>query len=141
MEKYFYRQSAVFVQYMKEYDPEKFKELLQAIVNEAKFDNAIHASYGRDIDAYWEKFKENLAKHISSDANSTVLHQHRLFAALAQQKTSLQMGFKSFLRHRYRSSDVNLYFFDVLSRHSEVQFEVDSGSAPTSGNLDEKQAI
>lgn len=41
------------------------------------------------------------------------------------------MEFKSFLSHRYKSADVNLYFFDVFSRHAEVQFEVDVGSAPT----------
>ena len=41
------------------------------------------------------------------------------------------MEFKSFLSHRYKSPDVNLYFFDIFSRQSEVQFEVDVGSAPT----------
>jgi hypothetical protein len=41
------------------------------------------------------------------------------------------MEFKSFLSHRYKSPDVNLYFFDIFSLHSEVQFEVDAGSAPT----------
>ncbi|MBU1054616.1 MAG: hypothetical protein KKC46_12450 [Proteobacteria bacterium] len=70
----FYRQSAMFIQFMKEFDPVKFKGLLQAIQNEAKFDHALHASYGRDIDAYWAKFKENLTKQINSDANSAALH-------------------------------------------------------------------
>lgn len=41
------------------------------------------------------------------------------------------MEFKSFLSHRYKSPDVNLYFFDIFSLHSEVQFDVDAGSAPT----------
>ena len=41
------------------------------------------------------------------------------------------MEFKAFLSHRYKSTDVNLYFFEIFSHHSEVQFEVDAGSAPT----------
>jgi hypothetical protein len=70
----FYRQSAMFVQYLKEYDLEKFKELLQSIQKEAKFDLAFHASYGGDIESYWTKFKENLTRQINSDANSAALH-------------------------------------------------------------------
>lgn len=41
------------------------------------------------------------------------------------------MEFKAFLSHRYKSAEVNLYFFDIFSRSAEVQFEVDVGSAPT----------
>ena len=41
------------------------------------------------------------------------------------------MEFKAFLSHRYKSPIVNQYFFDVFSRNSQVQFEVDAGSAPT----------
>jgi hypothetical protein len=60
----FYRQSAMFVQFMKENDPENFKILLQAIQNGVKFDNALQASYGSDIDTYWEKFKINLTNKV-----------------------------------------------------------------------------
>jgi len=70
----FYRQSAMFVQFMKENDPENFKTLLQAIQNGVKFDHALQASYGRDIDTYWTKFKVNLTRQINSDANSAALH-------------------------------------------------------------------
>lgn len=70
----FYRQSAMFVQFIKESDPEKFKELLQSIQNEVKFNYAFQASYGKDIDAYWTVFKENLTRQINSDANSAALH-------------------------------------------------------------------
>ena len=41
------------------------------------------------------------------------------------------MEFKAFLSHRYKSSAVNQYFFDVFSRSSEVQFEVDAGKLST----------
>ncbi len=38
------------------------------------------------------------------------------------------LSFQVFLSHRYKSTDVNLYFFDLLSEaHSEVQFKVDEG--------------
>ncbi|GAB6907785.1 putative Lipoprotein [Desulfosarcina cetonica] len=70
----FYRQSAMFVQFLKEYDSEKFKRLLQAIQNENNFQNALHASYGKEIDIYWTEFKENLTKQINSGANSAALH-------------------------------------------------------------------
>lgn len=70
----FYQQSSMFVQYIKEYDPEKFKGFLQVIQNGAKFDRAFRASYGRDVDVYWAKFKEYLTKQIDSGANSAALH-------------------------------------------------------------------
>lgn len=41
------------------------------------------------------------------------------------------MDFKSFLSHKYKSQDVNLYFFDIFSQTTEVQFEIDTGSTPT----------
>lgn len=41
------------------------------------------------------------------------------------------MEFKSFFSHSYKSTDVNQYFFEIFSRNSEVQFEVDAGEAPT----------
>lgn len=41
------------------------------------------------------------------------------------------MELKAFLSHRYKSPDVNLYFFDIFSHSSEIQFDVDIGSAPT----------
>jgi hypothetical protein len=67
----FYRQSAMFVQFLKEYDSEKFKELLQSIQNEAKFDLALHAAYGRDIDTFWTIYKENLTRRFQPDAQKT----------------------------------------------------------------------
>jgi hypothetical protein len=41
------------------------------------------------------------------------------------------MEFKSFLSHKYKNPDVNLYFFDIFSQKTEVQFEIDAGSTPT----------
>lgn len=41
------------------------------------------------------------------------------------------MELKSFLSHKYKSPDVNLYFFDIFSQTTEVQFEIDAGSTPT----------
>ncbi|MFT3704453.1 MAG: toll/interleukin-1 receptor domain-containing protein [Agriterribacter sp.] len=38
-----------------------------------------------------------------------------------------QISFTSFLSHRYKSVEVNLYFFKVFSEVAEVQFEVDKG--------------
>ena len=69
----FYRQAAMFVQFLKKYDSEKFKGLLQAFQNGASFDHAFQASYGKNIDAYWTIFKENLTKQFNSDANSAAL--------------------------------------------------------------------
>ena len=31
-----------------------------------------------------------------------------------------QLCFKAFLSHRYKSSDVNLYFFNLFSKFAEV---------------------
>ena len=39
--------------------------------------------------------------------------------------------FKAFLSHRYKSPDANQRFFDVLSAHGNVQFEVDVGVKST----------
>ena len=41
------------------------------------------------------------------------------------------MEFKSFLSHKYKSPDVNLYFFEIFSQTAEVQFDIDAGSTPT----------
>jgi hypothetical protein len=38
---------------------------------------------------------------------------------------------KAFLSHRYKSPDVNLFFFDLLSEKAGVHFEVDPGSLAT----------
>ncbi len=57
----FYRQSAMFVQFLKEYDSEKFKELLKALQSGTKFDYACYASFGKDINTFWEAFKEKLS--------------------------------------------------------------------------------
>jgi hypothetical protein len=42
-----------------------------------------------------------------------------------------QITFKSFLSHRYKSADVNLYFFDLFNEVAEIQFEVDEGMFST----------
>ena len=67
----FYRQSAMFVQFLKEYDSEKFRELLQTIQNETKFEHAFRTSYGRDLDTFWTIYKENLTRRFQSDAQKT----------------------------------------------------------------------
>ena len=41
------------------------------------------------------------------------------------------ISFKSFLSHRYKSADVNLYFFNLFKEIAEVQFEVDEGEFST----------
>lgn len=38
------------------------------------------------------------------------------------------LSFKAFLSHRYKSPDVNRYFFRIFADAAEVQFEVDEGS-------------
>ncbi len=43
----------------------------------------------------------------------------------------MKSTFKSFLSHRYKSADVNLYFFNVFKEIAEVQFEVDEGTIST----------
>src|ERR1041385_1936806 len=42
-----------------------------------------------------------------------------------------QQSFKAFLSHRYKSPDINLYFFRLFSETAEVQFEVDEGTTAT----------
>ncbi len=42
-----------------------------------------------------------------------------------------QITFKSFLSHRYKSADVNIYFFNLFKDIAEVQFEVDEGKFST----------
>lgn len=42
------------------------------------------------------------------------------------------LSFKAFLSHRYKSPDVNLYFFRLFAETAEVQFEVDEGKSFTS---------
>lgn len=37
-----------------------------------------------------------------------------------------------FLSHRYKSPDVNLYFFDIFRQFAQVQFEVDKGASAIS---------
>jgi hypothetical protein len=78
----FYRQSAMFVQFMKEYDPEKFKRLLQTIQNGVNFAHALDISYGRDIDVFWTEFKETLTRQMSADANSASHQWQRLLVVL-----------------------------------------------------------
>jgi hypothetical protein len=38
---------------------------------------------------------------------------------------------RMFLSHRYKSPEVNLYFFDLFSKMAEIQFEVDVGTKAT----------
>lgn len=38
---------------------------------------------------------------------------------------------KAFLSHRYKSPKINLYFFDLIQKYAEVQFEIDEGSFST----------
>ena len=38
-----------------------------------------------------------------------------------------QISIKAFLSHRYKSADVNLYFFKMFNDVAEVQFEIDEG--------------
>jgi hypothetical protein len=40
-------------------------------------------------------------------------------------------SFKAFLSHRYKSSEINLYFFNLFHEIAEVQFEVDEGTFST----------
>ncbi len=39
--------------------------------------------------------------------------------------------FKTFLSHRYKSPEVNLYFFEIFTEAAQVQFEVAVGNIPT----------
>lgn len=38
-----------------------------------------------------------------------------------------QFSFKAFLSHRYKSPEVNLYFFNIFKEVAQVQFEIDEG--------------
>ena len=40
-------------------------------------------------------------------------------------------AFKTFLSHRYKSSDVNEYFFEIFSDRAEVVFDVDEAAGAT----------
>jgi len=51
--------------------------------------------------------------------------------AITKAQTVNQITFKSFLSHRYKSADVNLYFFNLFKEFAEVQFEVDEGQFST----------
>jgi hypothetical protein len=62
----FYRQSAMFVQFMHEAKPLKFKEFLLSIYNNKQFDRSFKSAYGMSIEVYWEKFKGNLTRHFSN---------------------------------------------------------------------------
>ena len=42
-----------------------------------------------------------------------------------------ELSFTAFLSHRYKSPDINLYFFELFSTIAEVQFYVDEGSFST----------
>ncbi len=42
-----------------------------------------------------------------------------------------KLAITAFLSHKYKAPAVNLYFFKLLSRNIEIQFEVDSGSLAT----------
>lgn len=42
--------------------------------------------------------------------------------------SSQPFSFKAFLSHRYKSPEVNLYFFNLFSDIAEIQFEVDEGT-------------
>jgi hypothetical protein len=50
---------------------------------------------------------------------------------MASSKRHRPFSFKAFLSHRYKSPEVNLYFFDLFSEIAEVQFEVDEGTFST----------
>lgn len=38
---------------------------------------------------------------------------------------------KAFLSHRYKSTKINLYFFNLIKKFAEIQFEIDEGSLAT----------
>jgi len=52
----FYRQAAMFVEYLHDLDNQKFKTLLLAIEDGVDFENAFNASYQTPIDAIWKDF-------------------------------------------------------------------------------------
>lgn len=45
--------------------------------------------------------------------------------------TNVRLSFKAFLSHRYKSTAINLYFFDLFKDLAEVQFEVDESTFST----------
>lgn len=56
----FYRHSEMFVRFLKNYDTDKFKKLLDAVQNNRTFNDAVHTSYEVDIDKLWLIFLEKL---------------------------------------------------------------------------------
>jgi len=56
----FYRQSMLFVAYLKERDEEKYKKFLLEIHEGRCFAESFHEAFGEDISAMWEQFKTSL---------------------------------------------------------------------------------
>lgn len=52
----YYRQSALFVDYLRESDPRAFQQLLQAISAKMVFAEALAFSYGKPLQALWQDF-------------------------------------------------------------------------------------
>ena len=52
----YYRQAALFVGYLRESDPEAFRQMLQAIATKVAFAQAVQSSYGKPLQALWHAF-------------------------------------------------------------------------------------
>ena len=52
----YYRQSALLVGYLREVDPEAFRQMLQAIAMKVAFAQALESSYGRPLRVLWQDF-------------------------------------------------------------------------------------
>ena len=52
----YYRQAVLFVGYLRESDPEAFRQMLQAIATKVAFAQAAQSSYGKPLQALWQAF-------------------------------------------------------------------------------------
>lgn len=53
----FYRQSALFVQFMHDQNTEAFERMLKNIVRETPFSEAVENAYGKNLQSLWMEFK------------------------------------------------------------------------------------
>ncbi len=58
----FYRQSMMFISYLKQRDPAKFKQLLESIENGGNFRNCFISIYGQDVKSMFNQFVEYVRK-------------------------------------------------------------------------------
>jgi hypothetical protein len=62
----FYRQTAMFIEYLRETDPSAFQTALQGLLDGEPFQDSFQRAYGRKIASYWIPFTQSLKASIDS---------------------------------------------------------------------------